>query len=339
VGADGQTIRLTADAHLAAHIGPNGGGTLIEKPIPGAVGTVRAVSLEGRRWGVLFDEVVPDSAISRTLGLWYAEHDGESWSVVERVPLPARGRVDFSSSSELVVVPNGLVWVVAARLEGGLSELLEYERREGRWQSRAISDYWVEVSSLAYSADSGLWLTHFAVDSGDTAGQRALRLFRRTGEWELVQRVFAPPLGESVYDPRVTIGSFGVDVAWRTVARDGSRAHALVGLGPNGGGTPVDIGPAALQLISLGTVDQRPSWLVFDYDEQKGAPELRLLTTTPTSAVATTLVAPSPYPGGFVAALPMSSSQALVVGADVSLEDAAHSYVRSFILRLSRSCL
>jgi hypothetical protein len=150
----GRMAQRTADTHLAARFTLDGVAHAVEKPISGAIGSVRVVALGGDRWGALFDEVHADSLPGKhhRLGVWYAEHDGARWTTPERLPEPAEGALDLASDSELVRAGDRLVWVVPARLPLDLSTLIHYERVDGVWRHEVVSDEWAEIVTLAAAA-------------------------------------------------------------------------------------------------------------------------------------------------------------------------------------------
>lgn len=336
-GTEGDSLPLTTEAHIAARFTLGGRAVLIEKPIADHIGGVRALPLGGDRWGILFDQVVPGSStqVTRSFGLWYAEHDGARWSVLEAVPFPDQGRLDFFSSSEMVRVEGDLVWVVPVRQTAGQTELLQYERRSDGWHSEVISGDIVEVATLAYEPGSGLWLAHFSEDPGLPEWQQSLRLYRRGAGWELVRRVAVMPVGAKVVDPSIAIFPDGVTVSWRVESGVDDGAYAMVGIGADGGGTTLRLDPRVLQVMSLRPPDGRPAWIVQHHDDS-GSVELRLLRRRPPFEADVVASTSSPY-SAFLASLALAPSEALIVGPQVS-SDPADPYVRSLILRLSPSC-
>ncbi|HUF77023.1 MAG TPA: hypothetical protein VMM35_12135 [Longimicrobiales bacterium] len=336
-GTPGDSLPLTMNRHLAARFTLDGRATLIERPVQDSVGSVRALPLGGDRWGVLFDiERRRASGHNwESVALWYAEHDGAAWSLLEPVPMPEEWDLDIDSSSELVRVGEDLVWVVAVRPSGRPPEVVEYTRREGEWEHRVVSDHWMEVSTLAYEEGSGLWMANFAVDPRATDRQRALRLYRRTADWQLMRHVYVASGGESAGDPSITVRPGGVTVTWRVISVADHGAYALVGIGPDSEGTPVDLDREVPQVLSLRSPDGAPRWLLTHVNEDRSV-DLRLLGPRALFGAERMAAAPSPYLG-FLAALARTPQEAIVVGPEVS-SDPADPFVRSLILRLSTSC-
>jgi hypothetical protein len=334
-------VQRTVDAHIAARFDLEGRSRLIEKPIPGAIGTVRAVALGGERWGLLFNEVHPDSLPQKdhVLGVWYAEHDGERWATLEPVPLPEQGVPDFSSSSELVRTGDGLAWVTAARLPFFLSELVHYERRDGVWRRRVVSDEWIEVSALAYDpVERALWMAHFSEDPALPGWQQSLRLHRLGSTWELVSRLTVVESDVKVRDPGLVVLPDGIAASWRLEGPATLEARARVGIGVGRDGGDLTLDPTSYQVVPLTAADGGAAWLVNHLTEGRPA-ELRVLRGLALAAATTaaTLVttAPNPYPS-FFAALSVGR-EVVVVGPEVAL-DPSQPTVRSLILRLSTNC-
>ncbi len=338
-GPGGATTRVTTDAHVAARFGLDGAATLVEKPIPGAIGSVRPVALGGERWGLLFDEVVADSLPGRAipLGLWYGEHDGERWARLERLPEPPEGRPVISGSTELVRAGDDLVWIVPARV--GLDsahQAVEYTRSAGRWRQRVISGAAIEVAALAFDPSSGLWWAQFSEDPDLPGWQQSLRLYRRVGGWELVRRVAVLPEGDKVRDPRVTPTTGGVSVSWRVEGAEDLGAYAVLDIGSDGGGRRLTLDSSVSQIMALRAGDGGPEWLVVHQDESGPSPELRLLEPGRVSVPERRLTTVSPYLG-FLAAASHAPSEVLVVGPQYSA-DPTNQFLRSLIIRLSTSC-
>ncbi|HUP51013.1 MAG TPA: hypothetical protein VM198_00955, partial [Longimicrobiales bacterium] len=237
-GTDADSLPLTVNEHLAARFSFDGRATLIEPPIDGHIGDVRAVSLGGERWAVLFDEEASrdPSEWGRSRALWYAEHDGTRWTTVESVPYPPDASVRAHSSTELVRMGDDVAWVVPVDLERGTYQLLAYRRTADGWITEVVSDDAVEVAALAFDPDWGLWLAQFSEDPGLPGWQQSLRLYRRAETWELVRRVVVMPEDWKVRDPGVTIFPAGVTVSWRVESREDMGAYAMVDVTPDGGG-------------------------------------------------------------------------------------------------------
>ena len=340
VGADGVRFRESQDAHLAAKFGLDGRATLFEKPVDVPIGSAQTVRLGGDRWGVLFDELHPDSIdqLSRSQRLWYAEHDGVRWTTIESVPFPELGRPEMTRSSDLVRTDEGLTWVAAIGLPDGFTELMEYNRRGGGWTIDPISDDWVEQSALAFAPGTGLVLAHFAHDTELPGFQKSYRLFRKSaGGWDLVRRLAVGEPGSLVWTMHVAVVGDDPAVGWYVDARSGAGAYVAHGLDADGDRAPTRLDASAFQIVPLGPDRGRAAWLVRHVDAAEERAELRLFHTRAGGAVELTAAAPSPYAGS-AAAMLTAPSEALVIGAEVSL-DPMNGYVRSLILRLTPSCV
>lgn len=340
-GAGPSEERVVPDAHLAAVFDLEGRARGIEKPIPGTIGSIKATALGGDRWGVVFAEIHPDSLPGKEflIDAWYAEHDGARWALVERLPAPARGTLSFAADSELVRWGDRLSWVATTRLPIGLSELVLYERRDGAWSVRQISDDWVEVSTLAYDPrEQALWLAQFSEDPEIPEWQQSLRLYRseRGGAWELVSRLAVVERNVKVREPRVRVLSDGVAVAWLTFGAT-LEAWARVGIRRDHPGSEIRLDPSAFQILSLGELGGHPAWLLNHLIDGGRAGELtvvRLPRSRP--GVVESSGVPNPYPS-FFATLPLGADEVVVVGPEVD-RDPAEPTVRSLVLRLSTSC-
>ena len=337
-GTGADSLPLTVNEHLAARFSFDGRATLIEPPIDAHIGDVRAVSLGGERWAVLFDEEASrdPSEWGRSRALWYAEHDGTRWTTVESLPYPPDASVRAHSSTELVRMGDGVAWVVPVDLEGGTYQLLAYRRTADGWTTEVVSDDAVEVSALAYDPDWGLWLAQFSEDPELPEWQQSLRLYRRAETWELVRRVVMMPEDWKVREPGITIFPAGVTVSWRVESREDMGAYAMVDVTPEGGGALVALDPSVWQVEPLSPPDDRPAWLVRHLSEDPPGVELRLLRAHPEEGVEILAATAPGHPAG-LASLALAPSEALVVGPQVGT-DPAYQYLRSLIIRLSPSC-
>jgi hypothetical protein len=338
-GTQADSLPLTIEEHIAARFTLDGRAALFERPqVGGEIGSVRAVSLGGERWGALFDVVEQDprSGMHHTTALWWAEHDGTRWSMLEPVPIPEGGSIQFHTSSEVVLTPGGLVWVVTNRLPLR-GELLLYERGEAGWRHAVFSDDWVESSSLAYDPEAGLWMAHFGLDLD---GRRSIKVFRRDGDWGLVQSYEGIAQRAQLYDLSVSLGPAGAPaatVSWRVGSAGDDGAYALTGIRPGIDGALLRLDESTLQVLPLGWIGGREAWIVTHFDEAAQSLELRLLRARSLFGAERANAAPSPYLA-FVAALGLEPSDAFVVGPEVS-SDPADPFVRSLLLRLSGSCI
>lgn len=340
----GRVTPRTSDAHLAAAFDLDGTTRMVEKPIAGSIGSVRAVALGGRRWGAVFDEIDPDSLPSRhhRLAFWYAEHDGERWTSVERLPEPAAGELDLDSDSELVRAGGDtLVWVVPARLPLARSMLVHYERAGGRWRNEVFSDDWAEIVTLALdSVSRDLWMAQVSEDAGLPGWQQTLRLHRRVGgTWELVSRIAEEPAGRTLRDPRVIVHRGGLAISWWLLGAPPMPAQARIGVQVGRDGITLTLDASVAQVIPIAdATSAEPMWLVSHLVPNTPISELRVLRSSPgplTSSVSVLVSTPNPYPSFFAAI--DAASEIVVIGPEPSL-DPMRSPVRSLILRLSTSC-
>ena len=338
-GTPGDSLPLTMNRHLAARFTLDGDVTLIELPVQDSVGSVRSVPLGGERWGVLFDieRRRPSGHLWESIALWYAEHDGAGWSVLEPVPMPEEGELVMSASSELVRIRDELIWIAPARPTDGTSEVIEYVRRDGGWQRRVVGNDWVEASTLAYAEGSGLWMARSGPNAERTwAG---IRLYRRDGDWHLVRDVYAFPSGSRARSPRIMLLPDGVSVSWRMVDGTDDGAYAALGIRPDNEGALLALDRAVLQIVPLPGpgANDAPRWIISRVNQAARRLDLKILGPRPLFGGAPLASVPSPYLG-FFGALTRTREEVVVVGSEMG-SDPADPFVRSLILRLSTSCL
>jgi hypothetical protein len=336
--SDTTAVMLTHDALAAAYLDPIAART-IPIPVQGAtLGTVRAVALDGARWGAVFSSVDPDSVPQAEIvrGLWYAEYDGSEWSAPERLPMPSAGELLVDASSQLVAAGDRIAWALPQYFGADPTRVLYYERVSGTWSLETVPSAYVDNAALAYDDDLGVLLALFGEDVDLPGWQQSLRLYRRGSSWELVSRVAVAPAGVRFLSPGIASDSDGVSVGWSTLGPDGFRAYARVGIRRADPGTEVLLDDAAVQLVTVRGHDAR-SWFVVDHvDSVTSARELRLVGVDPSGRPHRLISVANPYTGYF-AALATSATEALVVGPEFS-PDPARPTVRSLLLRLSTSC-
>jgi hypothetical protein len=337
--------RVQPDAHLAVLFDREGRARVIEKPIAGAIGAVRAVALGGDRWATVFAEIHPDSLPESEflLDTWYAEHDGRRWTLVERLPPPARGRLEFATDSELVRTRDGLAWVTGTRFPNARGELVQYERRNGAWSVRVVSDAWVEVTALAYDPrERILWMAHFSEDPDLPGWQQSFRLYRSRdgGAWELAARLAVAERDAKVREPRLSVLPGGLAVAWLTFPPTpdaGLEARVRLGIRRGQDGTEVSLDPDAFDIHPLGEPGGHPTWLVNHLVDHGRSAELTVVRVRRSHSITVESGGvPNPYPS-FFAALALGDDEIVVVGPEVDRDPEAPT-VRSLVIRLSTSC-
>lgn len=340
VGTAPNAIRLTHDAHAAAWLDADAPEMVPAPPTDSSVafGTVRAVALGDGRWGALFSDEDPDSLADHretVLRVWYAEFDGERWTALEPVPRPTRGALYVNASSRLVRVGERLQWAAVHQPVTGPSTLLFYQRERGLWSVEPMPGDGVDNDvELAFDERQGLLLAVFGVDT-DLVQQKSLRLYRRGGGWNLVQRIAVPPPGAEV-SSTIAADASGVSVGWTEVSGGASRAYARVDVTREEAGRRLTLDDNAAQLEAVAGLAGGHVWIVDHANDLTGTRELRLLRTDSPEGLEPLASFPNPYTGYF-AALAIGARELVVVGPEFN-PDPARPVVRSLLLRLSTRC-
>ena len=338
----GTADRLSSDLIVAAYLGEP--ARTVAKPISGTLGSVRVAALDDDRWAAILLDVDPDSlpAIEMVRGLWYGEHDGERWTVLEPMEFPGE-RMVSRLGTRLVGAGDRLVWL-AMEPTLGRANVHVYERIDGAWTRYVLpGEDRVEQLGLAYLEGSGLWMLISGYDAGLPGFQKSLRLFReRAGggsassdRWELVSRVTVAEPGVRLLWASLAVQSTGVSVSWTAVRQGGSTAMARVGIGPDTPGTLLTLDEGAYSARPAAMPDGSIVWLVDRFETGAPVPQLRLLGVA-NGRVVRLAAFPSPFTGSFTVR-PVAASEVLVVGAEMG-SDSTDVPVRSLILRLSTSC-
>lgn len=156
---------------LGAVVLPNNRATLVTAPVAGRrFNGIRAVSLRGARWGVVFAEMRPtaqDAPVDTAAALWYGEYDGRRWSGVERIPVPDPV-ISLDMASNLVASEGRVTWVVKTPTRRPSMAILQ--RAGGRWTTETVFTPAAYVQPILSRGES----VHLAVS-------RAIQLSRRTG--------------------------------------------------------------------------------------------------------------------------------------------------------------
>ena len=334
VGVGRNAAVRSRGAYVAAFLGDP--ARAVPNPIDGVVESVTAVALGEGRWAAIFKEVDTDTVPGgeRQIGLWYGEHDGSSWSLVEPMPAPASMQLSLRASSRLVRAGDRLAWVAQ---EASLEDLAVhfYARVDGAWRSTRLPDPFAEGVALGYEEGSGLWLVLIGVDPDLPGWQKSIRLYRENTGWELVSRVAILESGVEVLWPSVTVLPGGVTISWIRASQDGVRALARTGIAPGNDGTLLVLDEGAEYLVPVSMPDSALAWVVDHADPITQLRELRLLRIVGESAAR---VASTPSPlTGFFSVAPIGPDEVLVVGPEMGTAP-TQAPVRSLILRLSASC-
>jgi hypothetical protein len=334
--------RISADSIVAAYLGDP--GRAIAKPISGTLASVRVAALDDHRWAAIMLEVDPDSLPAKEWfrGLWYGEHDGERWTLVE--PVETRGeRITSRLSSGLVRAGDRLLWLAYEVLEGR-SAVRVYERTDGTWTDTVVpNEDRAEQAALTYLEGSGLWMLLSGYDAGLPGFEKSLRLFReREGaapgspeRWELVSRVIVSDPDMNLYWASISVSPAGLTVSWTAGGRGASRTMARVGIGRDTPGTIVTLDERANTARAAELADGSPVWVVDHVDTVAAAPELRLLGMRDGQVMRLASLS-SPFTA-FFNVRAVAPTEVVVVGPEVRW-DSTGVPVRSLILRLSTSC-
>jgi len=335
-------INLSRDAYVAAFHGPP--ARAISNPLGRRIGGLISTPLEDGRWAAIFDEVHPDSMPTVPLGYWYGEHDGEEWSLLEPLPVPAGSELSLRESSGLVRVGDRLLWIAYERRGLEQPNLRRYERADGVWRSEPLPDESVELVVLEVDGGSGIWMLLAGEDPDLPGFQKSIRLYReglvegrREGTpRELVSRV-AVVQGSvpEIVHTSLQVRDGTAAVSWALASEVGVRAFARIGVGAGRAGDLVVLDDNALHLYSMTLPDGSLAWVAEHGERETQRKELRLLRLDE-SRVVTAATAPSPFTG-FFRARPSGPNEVLLVGAQMGLVP-TETPVRSLILRLSASC-
>jgi hypothetical protein len=320
----------------------------VEKPIAGAPASVRVAALDEGRWAAIVLQVDPDSlpGIEIFEGLWYGEHDGERWTLVEPMEFPG-GRLSSRLSTRLVRAGDRLVWL-AMEHAGNSSVVHVYERAGGAWARHVVAGWdRVEQMELAYLEGSGLWVLLSGYDAGLPGFQKSLRLYReRLGPdsagadaWELVSRVVVAESGVALRFASLVVQSSGATVTWEALGRGTSTTMARAGIGPDTPGTLLTLAESSVYARPAVMPDGSVAILVDHFEDgpptPASRPELRLLRVAE-GAIERLTTFRSPFTGSFIVRA-VSDTEVLALGAEL-LSDPSGERVRSLILRLSTSC-
>jgi hypothetical protein len=336
--ADRDAVQVLRDGHVATYVGDP--PRMIAKPIEGRVRSAFGTSLGGGRWGTIMAE--GGSARSPSVALWYGEHDGTRWTLLERMPFPEGAVPETLSSSSLVHMGNRLAWVGTDF--GVPSAVFLYERTEGEWRITRRDFLAVETARVAYHERWGLWLLLAGVEELDGRWMKSVRLFRLGPEWELVHRLAVYDNEDSSVEimwPKLTIAPTGVTATWILQDESGLSVVAHTGVTDTRAGTSYVLDRHAPEVYPTVLPDGSITWLV-DYIGPNPSPDpvarkhelklVRIIDGRPTVVAS----APSPFVGTF-SVHPLGVDDILVVGPQMGLVR-PQVPVRSLILRLSASC-
>ncbi len=334
--------RLSSDSLVAVYLGEP--ARTVANPVPGTLGSIRVAALDDRRWAAIMLQVDPDSlpGVEAFRGLWYGEHDGDGWTLVEPMEFPG-ARINSRLSSRLVTVGDRLVWL-AWEPEGSRTLVHEYERVDGTWTRRELAgEDRVEQMDLAYLEGAGLWMLLSGYDAGLPGFQKSLRLFReRPGavatspdRWEFVSRVTVAEPDVRLRWASLAVQTTGVTVTWNSVGRGASPAMARVGITPDAPGTLVTLADGVYFARSAPMPSGSLTWLAYLYPSATPTAEVALFTYA-NGGIGRLAAFVSPFTGTFQAR-PVGDVEVLVVGAEMG-SDSIDVPVRSLILRLTTSC-
>jgi len=110
--------------------------------------------------GVLFAELAQPELgdgqkLAATLGFWYGVLDDTSWRSVEQIRIPLTGNIRLWGMSSLVVSGGVLAFALPIAMPTYRTDVLLFERRNGRWQYEPVGTQRAAYVALAPSPGAG----------------------------------------------------------------------------------------------------------------------------------------------------------------------------------------
>ncbi|MDP9204855.1 MAG: hypothetical protein M3P12_05255 [Gemmatimonadota bacterium] len=183
---------------------------------------IRLAPLGRGRWATVFAELQPGSTVPNDpplINLWYAVFDGESWSALEKVPLPSQGVIRSGSASSLVA--TGDTMTIAFPLDSVSASLPQeshvavFTRARGRWSVVVVATWMAAYVSLESFGRAGLRLAVVQPDTSLTSDGSSLFLYGPGPTWPNRGKLIAA--GETfTHDPILRRGRADLIVSWHT---------------------------------------------------------------------------------------------------------------------------
>jgi hypothetical protein len=282
----------------------------IPSPVTGLPMSQRGVARSDGSWDVVFAEEPADYKFpdrEHIVALWYGVLRGNTWSNLEKIPLPPGKTLSTFRSSPLVSHGDTLSWAMTYSSPDGSGAVL-FERRSSSWNFELVPIEDVVVTSLAYTQRDGLLL--LPVRGGLDLGQaNTMFMFKRGPSWTQVRQLIAGGT-EPVFDVQLTDSKFGHVLSWWALVQDGgarrdarTRLHALE--------TPfspiVPVENSVSQVLALTVADGIPLWITETASADPSVPELRIATMGSGENISTSHL-DDPFTGPFAATVESPST-------------------------------
>lgn len=341
--ARGRSLMESARGFFGVEVRDGEVGTIAFPPGVGDVGWVSATPIESGRIGVLIEEVEgTDPAETRTTRVLYAEFTDGLWTPVEDVPLPAEGRVIWSTESSIGSTADGRVYWATPydRLQGG-HDVLVSERGPSGWHTSVVTRRWADEAAMVVDTAGVARVVVTGLDPIRGEGLRSARLVRRDAApgatWSAPRPLETGEPGQALQAPTFVRTGVGLDLAWiRTPALEGPSELRVL----HDADAPGESGPTVLDpdVLMVRRVDAGPGpayLLSLHTGSLPGTQALRVHARGPNGYV---LVASLPYPfQGLFAAATTATGDLIIIGPEASM-DPVSPFVRSLVIRLSSSC-
>lgn len=319
------------DSIFGVLIGPDRRTRVIPAPLDARlVVGIRAVELRDGKWGFSFAQREhsgdpTDDSIPVT-HLWYAEYDGNAWSRLEPLPLPAAETVRPFVSSALVQTDSTLAWAMLVTLPGeAIQRAVVFERHGGRWSTELVPGRNLAYVGLGRSDSLGLILAAVKPDSSLPNDNNSLFLYHRGQAWQPLRRVVLGAEEGSVHAPSLSLSPVGL-LTWWTEVHDetGSRreARAMIGNLHSHNGPVLILHPSiGWSIVPVIMRDKKRLW-VTDHVPAAGPGhnELRFIGDSASVTAVELATVPNPYAGKFGATSPFPS-EVLVSGPYIDTVD------------------
>lgn len=320
----------------------------VPNPVVGEIIGVRATARAPSGWNVVLGERNtrrPAGAVgtweNATDALWYGILTANTWTTVERLPMPPGAIVDQQFASRLVANGDSLAWAVPMRTSQGGRQLLLYERREGVWSYEVIPTFNVRAE-VGYSARLGVVLAVVQPDTTLREDGSSLIIRTREGNWRPLRRLVHGRLEGDVLNPSLSFVGDTMVVGWygSPPGPIGSRtlqARTIVGTLRDGETRNIVLDSAALgeqQAFIPAMLNQSVRlWVTRHASRGDSASELRFVEGS--AGVARILLSvPDPFYAPYVSAVSTDSSRLVLTG----LKYMPGKYITSLLVQFRVGC-
>lgn len=171
---------------------------------------LRALSLGDSEWGVLFAELTrPEFGDSATVdppvGLWYGVIKGTAWQAVERISAPPSGKLQLNGLSSLTQSGNSLAFALPIDLADQWTDVVVFEKREGRWSFELVPTRRAAYVALISSPTTGLGMAVVQPDVALRHDQNSVFLYARSRGWRSLGKL--KTAGARVHRPFLSVAN------------------------------------------------------------------------------------------------------------------------------------